>query len=216
MSTQDLIDQLSQDSKQPKRLWSPTYLAAGLILGLGLYGVGLGLLFGLRPHLEIQLARPMFSLELLILVLISGASVIAAVASMYPDAYQRPWLLRAPYILFAVFALFLGVQVFFMPITSDMVIPPLGGHGMNCALGIARFAFIPSAVIFWVIRRGASTHPRHAGAFAVFAAWSVCGLLMRLVEANDLVAHMALWHYLPTLVFAGLGAVLGRWLLRWA
>ena len=32
---------------------------------------------------------------------------------------------------------------------------------------------------------------------------------------NDRPLHMLLWHAAPLMVFAGLGAALGTWLLRW-
>jgi hypothetical protein len=86
---------------------------------------------------------------------------------------------------------------------------------MECALCIAAVALIPSALLFALIRKGATIRPLQAGSFAVLAASSVGGLTLRLAEANDSLMHLVVWHYLPALLFATLGAVIGKKLLRW-
>ena len=54
-----------------------------------------------------------------------------------------------------------------------------------------------------------------AGLLAVIAAVSVGAITLRLAEANDEIMHLLSWHYLPSIFFASLGALLGRYLLRW-
>lgn len=57
--------------------------------------------------------------------------------------------------------------------------------------------------------------PLQAGFIAVIAAVSVGAITLRLAEPNDQIAHLLVWHYLPSVFFASLGALLGRYLLRW-
>ena len=80
---------------------------------------------------------------------------------------------------------------------------------MDCALCIGSVAMLPSLLLFGILRRGATVRPMQAGIFAVLAASAIGCLTLRLSEANDSLAHLLLWHYLPTLIFAALGAVIG-------
>jgi hypothetical protein len=49
----------------------------------------------------------------------------------------------------------------------------------------------------------------------VLAASGVGCLTLRLAELNDSIEHLLQWHYVPTLLFAAGGAMIGKWLLRW-
>jgi len=79
----------------------------------------------------------------------------------------------------------------------------------------AATAIVPAALIFALLRKGASVRPLRAGSFAVLAASGLGCLTLRLSEANDSLVHLVDWHYLPTLLFAVIGALVGRYLLRW-
>ena len=107
-----------------------------------------------------------------------------------------------------------GFQLW-MPHDSRMILPEVGTHGMQCALCIASLTLIPSALIFILLRKGASIHPLQAGSFAVLASSAIGCLALRLSEANDSIMHLVQWHYVPTFLFAALGARIGKWLLKW-
>jgi hypothetical protein len=213
MSISDLIASLSQETPKP-RLKPPGYFAARLGAVLTVYGIGIQFFLELRTDLLAQFSRPMFTLEILLLVLLTVCSATAALLAMYPDVYQKPRLLNVPYAVFMALVAFMLVQ-FLLPHDIRMVIPPLDGQAMECAICIASVALLPSALIFALLRKGASVYPWRAGSFAMLAASGIGCLTLRLAEANDSLLHLAVWHYLPTLFFAGLGAVIGRLVLRW-
>lgn len=218
MDTQELIARLSQDAAKdtPKKaLQAPAWWAMRLIAVLAAYGFGAQFFLHVRPDIDLQLERAAFAVEIALLVSLTLSSAIAAVFAMYPDAHQKPWVLKTPYAVFTALATFVAVQLVAMPQDPRMVIPPPGGHGMECAICIASVALIPSALIFGLLRKGASVTPRRAGSFAVLAATGLGCLTLRLAEANDSLLHLATWHYAPTLVFAALGAAVGRFLLKW-
>lgn len=215
MDTQALIDKLSQEKPVSRPLGSPARLGGLLAAVLAVYGAGVQFFLHLRPDLGLQLTRPAFAVEIALLVALTLASAWAAVFAMYPDQHQKPWMLRVPYILFALLVGFLGFQLAVMPHDARMVVPPPGAHAMECAVCIASVALVPSGLIFGLLRRGASVTPFHAGSFAVLAASAIGCLTLRLAEANDSLMHLVTWHYLPTLVFAAIGAALGKFLLRW-
>jgi hypothetical protein len=69
--------------------------------------------------------------------------------------------------------------------------------------------------MFVLLRKGASIRQLQAGSFAVLTATAIGCLTLRLSEENDSIMHLLQWHYLPTLLFAALGALAGKWLLKW-
>lgn len=212
--TETLIARLSSEPLSPKRARSPRYWGVRLLAVLLVYGVAAQLALGLRPGLALQCTRPLFAAEIALLVALLVTSAIASVLVMYPDGYQKPQLLGLPHLIFFLLTGLVGFQLL-MPPDARMVMPLPSAHDMECAICIGAVALIPSAVIFALLCRGASVQPFQAGLFAVLAASSMGCLTLRLAEANDSMMHVAVWHYLPTVLFATLGAWLGKWLLKW-
>lgn len=214
MNTNELIASLSMEAPG-KHLGAPGYYALYLGFVLVVYAIGAQIFLGLRSDLAAQFTRPMFSLEIILLALLTVSSAVAAILSMYPDAHQKQDVLRYPYVIFAALIVFILFQLA-MPHEPMMVIPTaLDVHGMECALCIAGVTIVPSAMIFGLLRKGASVHPLRSGFFTVLAASAIGCLTLRLSEANDSLMHMVSWHYVPTLLFAALGALIGKWLLKW-
>lgn len=211
--TIDLIASLSAKSK--KKFRTPSYYAICLLAVLAIYAIGCQLFLGFRPDLALQLTRPLFALESLLLSLLIISSVYAAVLVMYPDAYQKPQLLKFPYAIFVLLVIVVCFQSL-MPTDARMVILEGPGiHDMECIICIASFALIPSALIFMLLRKGASVRQLQAGSLAVLAASSIGCLSLRFAEANDSIIHLMQWHYVPTILFAAFGALAGKWLLKW-
>ena len=212
-NTNDLIQHLSGEAQPSKPLRAPGYLSIRLLAVLLMYGASAQIYLGLRPDLAMQFTRPLFTLEVALLASLLITSAVASVLAMYPDAYQKTTILKIPYGVFFLLLALVTSQLL-MPRDTRMVMPE-GAHGMECALCIASVALIPSALIFSLLRKGASIRQFQAGIFAVLAASSIGCLTLRLAEENDSLAHLATWHYLPTLLFASLGALIGKWLLKW-
>lgn len=214
INTTDLIAQLSTDAKLTSKARTPIYWAVRLLSVVIIYAIGCQLFLGLRPDLTIQLARPLFAFEILLLSLLFISSAAASILAMYPDAYQKPQLLKLPYGIFIALAGLVTFQLM-TPHDTRMVMPEISAHGMECAICIASLALIPSALIFTLLRKGASVRQFQAGSFAVLAASSIGCLTLRFAEANDSIIHLVQWHYMPTLLFATVGALAGKWLLKW-
>lgn len=211
--TQQLIAELSQKAAlvkaQPPRVYITRLLGV-----LVLYATVVQLVSGLRADLVLQLARPMFVLELIALTGLCLSAAMACVLVMYPDAYQKRHWLKLP-VVFVVCVVGLLQQQLGMPAHPTMVLSAEAAHPMECTLSIAATAILPTALIFMLLRKGATLMPLGAGALAVVTSWSVSVLTLRLAEANDSIMHLLTWHYLPSIGFAVLGAWLGRVMLKW-
>jgi hypothetical protein len=161
-----------------------------------------------------QIARPLFMAELLLLAAMLASASVASVYAMLPDGAQRKTLMRLPYVFSGGILALIAFQLF-LPQDARMVMSDVTAHSHGCTMYIALSSILPAALIFGLLRKGASVMPMQAGLLAVIAAVSVGAMTLRLAEANDEVMHLLTWHYLPSIFFASLGALLGRYLLRW-
>lgn len=210
--TATLIAKLSSEAATPAPSRSPRYWGVQLVAVLAAYGIGLQMFYlGIRPDLATLWSQPFFAAEILLLALVIGTSILAGILAMYPDSYQRPKLLMLPYLAFALLVLLLGFE---LAQTPAMALP-MTAREMECASCIAMVSIFPSAIMFAVLRKGATIHPLRAGSFAVLTASAMGCLGLRLEEVDVSLMHLVISHYLPTLAFAIAGAVIGKYLLRW-
>jgi hypothetical protein len=211
--TNDLIARLAKETKPDKPALRPGQIATRLLVVLIAYAIGAQFLIGFRPDLISKLTGFWYEAEITTLWLLIITSVLAGIASMSPDNFQRPNLLKLPYMVFGILLLIIAYQ-YFMPLVPHTD-AGFETKGMECAICLAALSIVPSALMFAYLRKGATVHPYQTGAFAVFTATGIGCITLRLAEANDSMMHLAIWHYLPTLLFAIIGAFLGKWLLKW-
>ena len=213
-STIDLIAKLSSEAKPIKPMIKPKQWLVRLLLILGIYGIATQTFLGLRPDLFIQFTRSLFAVEIILMLSLFLASIIAAVLNIYPDLYQKSFWLKIPYIIFLLILGFFISQIF-MPISGLAVIPTGIFHKVECTICIIFVAVIPAMLIFTILKKGATIKPLQAGSFTVLAASSLGYLILRFSEANDAISHLLIWHYLPMICFAILGSVIGKFFLKW-
>ena len=214
VDTKQLINQLSAEAT-PVKIVRPERYAAFLLALLSIYAMCAQCwLEGFRPDLAMQLTRPLFMVELLLLAAMLVSASLASVYAMLPDGAQRKTLMRLPYVFSGGMLALVIIQIF-LPQDAHMVMSDADSHTHECTQYIALSSILPAALIFGLLRKGASVMPMQAGLLAVIAAVSVGAITLRLAEANDDIMHLLTWHYLPSIFFASLGALLGRYLLRW-
>jgi len=214
VDTQQLIRELSSQAS-PVKLLRPARYAMLLLVTLSIYAVCAQCwLEGFRPDLAVQLVRPLFIGELFLLMAMLVSATVAAAYAMLPHAaYQKP-LMRLPYVFSGLMLALLTFQLF-LPQDTRMVMSDETSHTHECTMYIALSSMLPAALIFGLLRKGATIVPGAAGVLAVIASVSVGALTLRLAEVNDEITHLLTWHYVPSVFFAALGALIGRFLLRW-
>ena len=206
----ELINRLAQDSVSVKLAPHPYKLSLKL-MGWAVAYLTLSLMFsGMRPDMMLKLHEPWFVAEIAALACIFVTTSLSTTLLSFPDMYQMSRLAFAPAIAFVlfVFVMFLAWQVENPP-------APLPIHSFECTISITLFSILPTSWTFFQIRKFACTHYSSAGSVALFSAFSVGALWLRLYEVNDSITHVIEWHYLPMLVFGIVGLWLGKTLLKW-
>jgi hypothetical protein len=211
METENLIASLSSEAVPIRPMGSPWRLTAKWLLGFIAYIVlVLVTLESPRDDILLELNQPLFALELLALAGMVTTCALSAALLSFPDLYQ---VKRVAYLPIAAFVLFAGViMVGFVREGAPMAMIP---EDFVCTAFITLYSLLPAVWLFYSIRKFASTHFALAGSVAVLTSFSIGALVQRIVEKTDSIAHVLAYHYLPMFLFAVLGLLLGRKLLRW-
>lgn len=213
--TNELIATLSAQASPVRPLKPPVALALRLGAVLFVYGLLVAMVLHLRPDLLLQLQRPLYLTELVLLLGVVFTSLAASVHLVFPDQYQHPTVARLPVLTGIAFLALLVAEALLPPDVHAVIPEGVAVKGAECALCIAAVAILPSCLMMILLRRGASVQPLLSGVYAVLAAAATGCFVLRLIEANDAIAHLALGHYLPTLGFAAIGGMAGKFILRW-
>lgn len=209
-TTENLIADLSVSMAPVKPAAPPSVLFLKWLALSFAYSAVLLVFTGLRPDLATHLHSPAFVSEIFLLAAIVIASGISAAALAFPDMYQKRHPLLLPVIPLTGFILLITVEWFAEPPST-----PLPPHAIECLLCIMLYASLPAFLLMAMLRRHATTHPYLAGGIALLASSALGCLALRLAEETDSMHHLVIWHYLPMIAFATLGAWLGKTLLKW-
>ena len=212
MDTQALISHLAEQPA-PRCVGACPFRMVSLWLGVTFGGILLMVTFlGLRPDLPLRLAEPLFLEEIAVLFLVLLTSGLSACWLAFPDQRQQPWLVKIPLLPLAAYAALLAYRI----AVPDATAAPLEkDNGIDCALCITGMAIVPAITLLILVRRCATTVPRLTGGVALLAAATSGHLMLKFVEANDSIAHLALSHILPILLLCAIGFLLGRKILAW-
>lgn len=165
---------------------------------------------GVRPDWIQAIGRPWFVAEIVMLLAIIAAGSLSATLLSFPDFYQKRGLVLVPLWLFVLF-----LAVMLMAWHADNPPAALPEHNIECTICIALLGIVPTGWTFYIMRQFACTHCQWAGGIATLSAFSIGALWLRLEEANDSIAHVVEWHYLPMLAIGVLGLWIGKRLLKW-
>jgi hypothetical protein len=213
--TSDLIVSLSRDAKTTNKCRSPYYWFFRLFVVLAIYAIGCQIFLGLRPDLLVQFTRLLFVLEILLLILLFFSGIIASILVMYPDVYQIPKFLNLPYVILLMLITLLGFQLLIFNDPRMSLTEGVDVHSIECGIFIGVVGLIPSALMFALILKGAPVRQLQAGIFVVLTTSSIGCFTLRLAEFNDSIIHLLQWHYATTLLLTAIGALIGKWLLKW-
>lgn len=212
MDTNQLIDALVIEGAQ-RPLPSPMKQALVWLAGALLYVTALTAFNGVRSDIADKLDSPIFMLELVLLFATASSAALAALYLSRPDGHQMPWLRYVPIGFAALWAAtaFAGAP----EVSLVDILQSLTAGQFDCPWNILMLSAPPGVVIFFIIHKGATIRCCWAGGMAALGATSLGYLWMRVIEQNDGMAHLIVWHALPILLMCIVGMMAGQMVLRW-
>ncbi|MBU4435860.1 MAG: DUF1109 domain-containing protein [Alphaproteobacteria bacterium] len=213
MRTDDLIDTLAADAgpapggAPAKRLLIVAALGAVVALTLVLAWLGV------RSDLHAAMLGPFFWVKAVYTALLAVAGFWACERLSRPTETGR----RTFWLVGAVLILFVGAGIIQMMLAEPYQRMGLvKGHSIAHCLRNILVLGTPMLVLALVVLRGlAPARPTLAGFAAGLFSGSVCATVYGLHCAESTMVFVGFWYTLGVLLVAGLGAVLGRWVLRW-
>jgi len=211
--TDELIDTLAADLKPVRLSAMTTALFIGLLCGaVAATGLMLGWL-GLRPDLSFAVHTPPFWMKLVYTALLGLIGFFLADRAGRPGAKLMPVSLL---ILLAVGMIAaLGVEQMMRAPRMLWRAMFLGSSYQVCPWRIVVISIPVLIAVLLMLRRMAPTRPVIAGAVAGLLAGGAGASVYGLHCAESSAAFTAFWYTLGVAATAGLGALAGRFALRW-
>lgn len=211
MRTDELIRAISADNTWVRPVSAALPLA--LLAGFAICALVFGATMGFRPGLAEAIAQPQTLLKHLFPVALAAAALGAVARLSRPEARLDGWtwaLIASAGIAVAAFwsaALFTPVAAWPEAI--------MGETTLDCLLSITLLGMLMLSGALWALRRGASAHPALSGALAGLMSGAAGAALFALHCTEDDPMFWGFWYLLAIGVVTGVGALLGRRLLRW-
>ncbi|QDO96493.1 DUF1109 family protein [Ferrovibrio terrae] len=212
MKTDDLIHAIAEDVT-PSGLHPQRSLALALAGAVAAAAILFWLLLGPRGNALVSLAEPRFVLKFLVTLGLAAAAIGLVLRLIRPGAAPGLWhsaLLLAPGLLL----IGIGGELLAVPAERWMTVL-VGVNARICLTYIPLMGLAPLGLILLALRRGAPTRPALAGAVAGLIAGGISAAFYASHCPDDSPLFVATWYVLAIAILAALGALLGRWLLRW-
>lgn len=212
METDDLIARLSQDLAPVRTGMVSRLLGLGLLLGLLMTAVILRMTLHLRPDLETAMTAPAFWAKFFYTFTLAGLGLWIVERQSRPgaDARRPAWLLLVP-----VSALALLAMLQLTAPGADRHALVMGQTARVCSSLILLLSLPIFAGIFWAMRKLAPTRLTLAGAGAGMLAGAASATLYGFHCPEMAAPFILVWYSLGIALATALGAILGRWALRW-
>jgi hypothetical protein len=212
MKTDDLIRALAAD-REPAGPRPQVALALAGAIGVAVSALLFLWLVPLRPHL----ADAMQSWPFVVKPVAMGVLVVAAAALVLRLAQPGAPVsrtLRVAALVPAILVAALAVELMQVP-RAEWLVKLAGVHWYVCVFNMALLSLPILAALVFGLRFGAPTRPTLAGAGAGLLAGALAASLYIAHCPDDSPIFVAAWFTLAILIATGIGALAGRWLLRW-
>lgn len=211
--TDDLITRLSTDLR-PVRPMAMQRLLLGAVALSGIVAIiAMNMWLGMRPDMETAMATMNFWTKFAYTLAVAGLGGVATVALARPDGRIRwPWYVALG--LLAALVILAFVQL--ARAEPDEMMPLImGGTSQVCPWRIVILGLPILLGSILALRRFAPRNPTLAGFAAGIMAGGTGAWIYSFACAETGMMFLALWYSLGILIVGCLGAVLGRFLLKW-
>jgi hypothetical protein len=212
--TDDLIESLARSTRPARRGAMSKRLALAGAGAAGVALIGVFVLLGVRADLPEAIATPPFWMKALYTAAVGLAGTHMALRLSRPGVRVGP---LAGIVVIALSALIAGLGVIEITAAapSRRLDLWLGSSWSTCPFWIVGLSSPLLLAGLWVLRRGAPTSPGLAGAALGLAAGGVAATIYGLHCPENAAAFLATWYVAGILATAGIGALIGRFGLKW-
>jgi len=213
MRTDDLIADLTGRLAPVRGTEVARTLGAGLVAGMAGSALLMTATIGVRHDIVFAMSGEAFWLKFLytLVIALAGLWLVARMSRPGSDA-------RAPAFLISVPVLILMAMMAMQMMRADapMRHALLMGHSADvCSVLIAGLALPLFAGLFWALRQLAPTRLVPAGAAAGLLAGSAAASIYAFHCTESTATFIAIWYTAGIALTTMIGALLGRWTLRW-
>jgi hypothetical protein len=210
--TDDLIDRLANDLRPARRGAVTIPIVAAIVVGIALAGLGLAWI-GMRPDMPDAMMTPIFWVKFAYPALIAVGGFIALERLVRPGGSGR----RGLFLVAAIFALsgILGIIQLAMSPPEMAQVLVMGGSALVCPFLIAGLSAPVFVATILAARRLAPTNLPLAGLAAGLLAGGVGAWVYSFHCGESGLPFLAIWYTLGIAIVTAVGALAGRWFLRW-
>jgi hypothetical protein len=211
--TDDLIARLSADLRPVRSgiLWQ--LLIGALVVGGIVAAIAMYMMLGLREDIATAPTTMVFWTKSFYTFALAVLGFCATIVLARPDGRTRwPWI--AAIGLGVLLAIGAAMQLVMMPADQTMRLI-VGQSSLVCPLYIIGLSLPVLAAVMLVLRRMAPARPTIAGFAAGLFAGGAGAWVYTFHCGENGMMFLMLWYTLGILVVAALGALIGRFALRW-
>ena len=212
MKTDELIVHLSADLEPAPAHYVGRVLALGLGLGFLLSALAMLIAMGPRPDLAVAVEGGAFWMKLAYTLSLTGLGLWLVDRLGRSDSSARgpAVMLAVPVILLLIVAM---VQFFQPGVDRHHLV--LGDSWRVCAIDILTLSVPIFITVFWAVRKLAPTRLGLAGAGAGLLAGAAGASVYALHCVEYTAPFILIWYTTGIAAAALIGALIGRWALRW-
>jgi hypothetical protein len=212
METDQLIRTLAADNayhSRPVGILLALALLAAMPVSSAMFLVGLGV----RPDIMVAMRNPFFDLKFLATTALAIPAIVISLHLSRPEAslHGWGWLLLAPVVVLA----FSIIGEMMLPQRAPMMTRLVGHNWLVCMSAIPLMSLPLLAAALLGLRHGAPSRPGAAGAIAGLLSAGLAATLYAAHCTDDSPLFVATWYTIAAAAVAGLGALIGRRVLRY-
>lgn len=211
MKTEALIESLARDVQPVRSKPFGLHLDTAGAVGLALAFLGVFFVYGVRSDLSGSMIAVFAKAAFCFAGLVVAAPLLYLLSR--PNIGARAWL--APVFLLSAVSLGVAAIVLVQTPPETRLHAWIDAGVPACLQRIPLLAVPVAAALLFVVRGLAPTRLTFAGAALGGVAGAIAGIAYSWFCPVDSIAYVATWYLAAILLCAGIGAVLGRWLLRW-
>ncbi|MFN4209801.1 MAG: NrsF family protein [Devosia sp.] len=211
--TDDLIARLSADLKPVRPMAMQRLLFGAALVSTLVAIVAMNMWLGMRPDLDTAMSTMNFWTKFGYTLSVAVLGGVATMALARPDGRIRwPWIAALGLLALLVIGAFIQLAT---AGPDDMMPLIIGGTSLVCPWRIVVLGLPMLLASIIALRRMAPANPTLAGFAAGIMAGGAGAWVYSFACAENGMMFLALWYTLGILIVGVLGAVLGRFLLRW-